>query len=395
VPASQLPKLTGVPLLQQLALLSRSQLTTFAADHAAVLTKLAAHPPAASAVQSWWAGVPSAKQSDLLAAAPGVVGNLEGVPYTVRDHANRSYLEQTERGIRAELRAGAGRAASDDLARRLHMLEQVRASLASGSSRDGRTLINLDPSGSGTAVIVIGDVNTADYVGYLIPGMYSSVDTQIVKFAESAQQIANDQQKMLDTLPPAAAPGSTTNAPTARKAAPTAAVVAWIGYRTPGLANVASLDLAEQAQAALTSSIHGLQAARGAHQPFISIMAHSYGSTAAMLALQNGDLSVDALAICGSPGSPAQSASQLSVKNDNVWVGAASWDPVPETGLFGSQPTAASYGAHRFGVDGATDPATGKALVAAEGHNGYFVPGTESLRNIELIGIDRADLVLP
>jgi hypothetical protein len=384
VPASRLPKLTGMPLLQQLALLSRSELTDFRAQHGAVLARLAAHPPAATAVDAWWAGVPAAKQADLVAAAPGVVGNLEGVPYVVRDRANRSYLAQAEHGIRAQLRAGAGRAASDELARRLHMLAQVRSSLASGSSPNHRELIGLDPSGAGTAVIVIGDVNTADYVGYLIPGMFSSVDTQVVKFAQSADQIARDQQKMLDRLQPA----------TATTRTPTAAVVAWIGYHTPSLANIASLDLAEQAQSALVSSIQGLRAERGADQPFISVMAHSYGSTAAMLALQDGDIEIDALAICGSPGSPAQSVSQLSVRNGNVWVGAAAWDPVPETGLFGSQPTSAGYGAHRFGVDGARDPLTGHKLAGAVSHNDYFVPGTESLRNIELIGIDRGDLVL-
>ncbi len=384
VPAAQLATMRGLPLLQQLGLLSRAQLTDFAAKHADVLATLSARPPAATAVESWWAGIPTPKQKDLLVAAPGVIGNLEGVPYVVRDKANRSYLTQAEDGIREQLRAGRGRAASDDLTRRLHMLEQVRASLATHSAQGGRELIGLDPSGSGTAVITIGDVNTADYVGYLIPGMFSSVDTQIVKFAASAQQIADDQQAMLNRLEPA----------TAERPTPTVAVVAWIGYHTPSLANVASLDLAEQAQKALTASVDALRASRAGHEPFISVMAHSYGSTAALMALQSGGLSVDALAICGSPGSPAQSVSQLSVTDGNVWVGAASWDPVPETGLFGSRPTAAGYGAHHFGVDGATDPLTGKKLTAAVSHNDYFVPGTESLRNIELIGIDRGDLVL-
>jgi hypothetical protein len=355
-----------------------------AAKHADVLATLASRPPAAASVGAWWAGIPNAKQKDLIAVAPGVVGNLEGVPYTVRDRANRTSLGRAEAQIRHQLTAVPGRAAGDELTRRLHMLQQVRSSLAAASSDGARELISLDPSGDGTAVITIGDVTTADYVGYLIPGMFSSVDTQVVKFAESAQQIADDQNAMLRELHPASS-----TAPV-----PTAAVVAWIGYHTPNISNVGSLDLAEHAQKSLTASVAGLRASRAGHEPFISLMAHSYGSTAAMLALQSGGLTVDALAICGSPGSPAQSASQLSVTNGNVWVGAASWDPVPETGAFGSRPSAAGYGAHRFGVDGAIDPLTGKRLAAATTHIDYFVPGTESLRNIELIGIDRGDLVL-
>ena len=188
---------------------------------------------------------------------------------------------------------------------------------------------------------------------------------------------------------------------------PTVATFAWIGYQTPNIVNVASMDLARDGEASLTASLEGLRAERAARtvtgadgtvtpgpQPFVAVLAHSYGSTAAMLSLQDDAVSVDALAIVGSPGSPARSVNQLKVANGNVWVGAADTDPVPQTGLFGSQPLSASYGAHRFGVNGASDPVTGSALRGAVGHNDYFVTGTESLRNMVLIGINRGDLVL-
>ena len=58
------------------------------------------------------------------------------------------------------------------------------------------------------------------------------------------------------------------------------------------------------------------------------------------------------------------------------------------------RPLSPSYGAHRFGVDGATDPLSQASLRGAIGHNDYFVSGTESLRNMLLIGINRGDLVL-
>jgi hypothetical protein len=227
--------------------------------------------------------------------------------------------------------------------------------------------------------------------------MFSDVDTQIVKFADSSDNIATQQQAWIKKLNPGVAASQL----------PTVATFAWIGYQTPNIVNVASMQLAREGQVSFTSSLEGLRAERAARttvaadgsvtagsQPFVAVLAHSYGSTAAMLSLQDDAVSVDALAIVGSPGSPARSVKELKVTNGNVWVGAASTDPVPQTGLFGSQPLSAAYGAHRFGVDGATDPLSQAALRGAVGHNDYFVSGTESLRNMVLIGINRGDLVL-
>ena len=132
---------------------------------------------------------------------------------------------------------------------------------------------------------------------------------------------------------------------------------------------MASLDLAREGRDALTESLRGLDAIRStalghaangaADKPYLSILAHSYGATAALLALQENDVTVDALAMVGSPGSPAESVGQLKVRDGNVWVADASWDPVSSTGVFGSQPLSPEYGAHHFGVDGAVDPMTG------------------------------------
>jgi hypothetical protein len=389
VDASKLPGLRGVELLDQLGLLSRSQLNGFVSKHSATVTTLISSPPSASAVAALWSSWPQATRSNLIATAPQLVGSLDGVDYAARDAANRSVLAQTESGIRRQLdRAQTGRAAKDVLTQRLHMLEQVRLALQTGQSGNSRSLVRLDASGQGRAVIVIGDASTADYVDYLIPGMFSDVATQIAVLANGSDAIATQQRSWLTTLNPGV-PASQV---------PTVATMAWIGYQTPNIVNVASMQLAREGQKALAQSITGLRAERaavpGGKQPYVAILAHSYGTTTAMLALQNDDISVDALAVVGSPGSPARTASQLNVANDNVWVGAGSTDPVPQTGLFGSQPTSASYGAHRFGVDGATDPLTGASMSSVVGHDGYFVDGTESLRNMVLIGIGRGDLVL-
>jgi hypothetical protein len=389
VSAAKLPSLRGVELLDQLSLLDRSQLNRFVSSHPETISALLSNPPAAAAVASEWASWPQATRELMVKQAPQLIGSLEGFPYAERNVANRSYLASSQQLIRQQLASSSiGRAAKEELATRLHMLEQVRAALKTSASGNARTLVSLDATGEGRAVIAIGDPSTADYVDYLIPGMFSDVDTQIQVLAGGADSIATAQQAWLKKLNP--------GVPTTQL--PTVATLAWIGYHTPNIVNVASMSLAREGQKSLTASIEGLRAERAARingaQPYVAILAHSYGTTAAMLSLQDDQVSVDALAIVGSPGSPARTAGELNVTNGNVWVGAGSTDPVPQTGLFGSQPTSAAYGAHHFGVDGATDPLTGKSMSAVVGHDGYFVGGTESLRNMVLIGIGRGDLVL-
>ena len=105
------------------------------------------------------------------------------------------------------------------------------------------------------------------------------------------------------------------------------------------------------------------------------------------MALTEYDFEVDALALVGSPGSAAQSVKQLHVKNGNVYVGKAQWDPVPNSAFFGSEPGSEDYGARTFGTDGGTDPITGATMLRSFFHIEYFSPGTESLRNLALIGI--------
>jgi hypothetical protein len=120
---------------------------------------------------------------------------------------------------------------------------------------------------------------------------------------------------------------------------------------------------------------------------------HSYGSTAAMMELAKGGMTVDALAIIGSPGSAVQSASALDVTHGNVFVGEAAWDPIVNTAFYGSDPGARSFGARTMDVAAATDPITHKPLAAAVGHLGYFDAGTTAMRNLALIGLDQGALV--
>jgi pimeloyl-ACP methyl ester carboxylesterase len=320
----------------------------------------------------------------LATAAPRLVGGLDGFPVDVRNAANRTWVSQSIAQLKAKLPKVAGRVVAESDQHQLHMLTMIEDALKPTKGGPSRSLLSADPDGEGKAVVVLGNLQTADYVTYMVPGMFYTVDGQLSAWTGDAADLYTQQQEWLKRL-------SAVDPADAHK---TVAVVAWMGYQTPDLTNIGSLDLAYQARDALASSVEALQLQRAGHEPYTTIVAHSYGSTAALMALTQYDFSVNALVLVGTPGSSAQSAKDLHVKNTNVWVGAAAWDPVPTSAFFGSDPSAPSYGAHTMGVGGGADVITGANLGQSIGHNEYFDPGTESIRNMALIGIDHQELVM-
>ncbi|WP_349897279.1 alpha/beta hydrolase [Parafrigoribacterium soli] len=377
-----LPRLTGVPLLDQLALLPRNDLARFIAEKPSALKQLVADPPSARDVSAWWASAPPAGRRSLVATAPTLVGNLSGVPFDVRNSANRDSLKQSIGEMKASMK-GLGRGEIVSARLQLQMLEKVRAALK--PSRDGqpKSLLTFDATQSGRAAIAVGDVSTADYVSYLVPGMFFSVDTALNTWTRVATELNDEQSKWVSVL--------AASDPTMK--GKTVATVAWIGYQTPGITGVTSLALADQGAELIGHAIDGVQAVRAGSEPFVTVIGHSYGSTAAMIELAKGGMHVDALALIGSPGSAAQSASELGVPNGNVFVGEAAWDPVVNSAFYGSDPGSGAFGANRMSVAGGVDPITHHALTASAGHLGYFEPGSESMRNLALIGLNRGSLV--
>jgi hypothetical protein len=383
VSVAELSSLRKTPLLRQLGQLPEATIATFVSANPNVVTELLAAPPAAVEVSGWWGSLDPAATAALARSAPQLVGNLEGIPTTVRNEANRLWLSQSI----STREASAGETGSRTLAaaaeRELHMLGEIDDALGSARSEPSRTLLTVDPVGQGRAAIVLGDLATADYVTYLVPGMFFTIDGQINDWTDDAERIYNEQVSWLDLI-------SETDPDESAK---TVAVVAWMGYETPNLTNIGSLELAEKGRDALASTIQGLFAERALDTPYVSVIAHSYGSTAALMALTDYTFSIDALALVGSPGSSAQSVDELHVRDGNVFVGEAAWDPVPNTAFFGSDPGSASYGAHQMNVGGGVDLITNEVLAASIGHNGYFGEGSESVRNLALIGIGQSELV--
>ena len=422
-PDLQVTTLSGIQLLEQLVYLTPAQIEEFVDARPDAIRELLAHPPVARDVTMWWGTLTPVVRSGLLAASPELVGNLDGVPFEVRDVANRVFLDQTMHDLRTVIDSDAGRTMIDHAEQQLNMLEAIADSLdtkgvdstltnnanpgAAPAAADAeRTLLSLDVSGQGRAAIVLGDLRTADYVTYLVPGMFFTIENQMGDWTNAAAELYSEQVAWLELLdraesggtPTALGAGQSSTAASlgiggSEAATPTVATIAWIGYHTPNLTNVGAIDNALEGRDSLASAIEGLQALRADNEPYVTVVAHSYGSTAALMALTEDSFEIDALAMVGSPGSDAQSVDDLHVRDGNVWVGEAAWDPVPNSSFFGSDPGAPEYGAKKLGVDGGTDVITDRPLTGSIGHNEYFGAGSQSMRNLALIGIDRGEFV--
>ena len=385
----------GFRLLQQLALLPTTSISTWVTSNPDAIADLLVSPPPAHDVTLWWTSLNFDAKSALRNATPQLIGNLDGVPYSVRDLANRVVLTSTMQSLERTIASEAGRTVVENAKQQLHMLQSISDALGGETAAGGdRTLMSLDVTGQGRAAIVVGDLRTADYVSYLVPGMFFTIENQMGDWVDAAARLHDEELSWLALLGPANGSADVTVS-SVPVAAPTVATVAWIGYHTPNLTNVGGIENAYEGRDSLASAIEGLQSLRAADEPYVSVIAHSYGSTAALMALSEYDFSVDALALVGSPGSPAKSVAELHVTDGNVFVGEAAWDPIPNSSYFGSDPGAKSYGAKPMGVSGETDPLTAVKLGASLGHNEYFAPGSESMRNFALIAIGQGGYVTP
>ncbi|TFC95802.1 MULTISPECIES: alpha/beta hydrolase [Cryobacterium] len=377
-------RMTGTNLLAGLSSLSVADLSAFVVQSPGQVDSLLAAPPAASEVAGLWNELGGAERSSLLAAAPKVVGNLEGVPFRERGRANARYLTQSLADVAQRLADTTDDAERTELSREFDVLTQVKAALRTPAGAPRRSLILLDPTDGGRAAIALGNPDSADFVSYLVPGMNYGVEPQMVNWTDTADAVYAEQTRVLQEQASAAGQGVT---------GATVSTIAWIGYEAPDVFNVGGTGLAEAGADFLEQSVLGIEADRASRKPFVSLVAHSYGSTVALTALARGTFGVDALVLVGSPGSQVQSVDSLSVAQRNVYVGSADWDPTVNSAFFGSDPGAKSYGANTLGVSGSYDRSTGDWLTGSVGHNAYFDLGSESLHNMALIGTGNADLV--
>lgn len=265
----------------------------------------------------------------------------------------RTTLDAAYAANRADAARASGMAAAHGDAHRA----AVDRALAASSRR----LLLFDGRGSGRATEVIGDLAHAERIAVLVPGSDTSLDTYD-RFREGALALHRELGRE--------APAGTRTA-----------VVAWLGYETPGTVSTTVLTTgrAEQAAPRLRKLVRDLRNVVG-RAPHITLVCHSYGSVVCGRAAAG--LDVNDIALVGSPGTGADSAPALHTPA-RVWAarGAGDWVanvPHVHADLFG---TTVGFGADPM------DPAFGARRFAAGsgGHSAYFTPGSPSLANLTRI----------
>ncbi|WP_330457628.1 alpha/beta hydrolase family protein [Streptomyces sp. NBC_00820] len=294
---------------------------------------------------------------------PLAVGNMNGAPVPLRYRANRIALEQArdvERERMHDSRLSA--AGQQDASRRMHRYEAFM--------RSGRHILAFDPEGSGRVAEVFGDLDRAERISVVVPG----VDTDLLTFQKTNREYTAPvgMAKALYAAERQAGPSTRT------------AVIAWADYTSPdGLGvDAATAMRAEDGAVRLNALLRALPG-----RAPVSMFCHSYGSVLCGVAAHGMPGRVSDIAVAASPGMRVAKAAHLrtsarlwAMRDASDWVQDVPYLEVGGLG-HGADPVAPAFGAR---VLSAHD---------AQGHSGYFQPGTDSLRNLADIGVGAFDAV--
>jgi len=293
--------------------------------------------------QKWWKTLNPSLQKSSMRWHTRVLGALDGVPYEVRNTANRMLLAVDEENVRFG-RVENANIVGTVLATRKALNMQGRK----------RTLLLYQPEESGDSRVAVGcgDLGTATRVTLLVPGFRGRPNRRI-------ETLVEDTDHVLD-----AADLWTRRAGDWQRGVRNAGV-AWIGYKTPGWRNLPSLSPAQRGAQQLTGFAAGV-AANG--QPTITVVGHSYGGVVASLAAkQSGH--INRIVLVGAPGAPLVA----DRKSADIFVVTAKDDRVAALRWFAARD------------DGASLPSVdlhGEGEELTHGHNTYFVENTPSVRHI-------------
>ncbi|MEU9651681.1 alpha/beta hydrolase [Streptomyces sp. NPDC048110] len=241
--------------------------------------------------------------------------------------------------------------------------DRHRAAADRAMAAPSRHLLAFDGRGAGLVTEVLGDLAHAGRVAVLVPGSDTSIDTY-GRFRAAA--LALHRQLVAD------APAGTRTA-----------VVAWLGYETPGTVSttVATTGRADRAAPGLRDLVDDLRRVAGPDTR-VALLCHSYGSVVCARAADG--LAVSDIALVGSPGTGADTVAGLRA-DARIWAGRGSDDwveHVPHVSAdlfgttvgFGTDPVSPDFGARVF------DAGDG-------GHSDYFDTGSLSLTNLTRIAL--------
>ncbi|MFF2815634.1 alpha/beta hydrolase [Kitasatospora cineracea] len=303
----------------------------------------------------WWKSLTPEQQQSCIALHPEEIGRLDGLPSTVRDQANRLVLEQQLDALKAGDARGSGMTA-DEYHQRESSLRALKEKL---DQRDGTDeqhqllLLRLDPTGDGKAVVSTGNPDTADHTAVLVPGTGTTVKEmpgQIDRI-DRLQDAARRELKGTER---------------------TVAVVSWLGYDAPEVnGSVMTTGRAEDGAEDMRRFTGGLRVSAGDHRSHLTVIGHSYGTTAVGAAAAGGQgLQADDIVAIASPGMTTDHAADLHTDPNHFWAGTAADDNIRRvTDLtLGTDPARGGFGGNTISID-------------TSGHSGYWDPDSRSLAN--------------
>jgi hypothetical protein len=332
-------------------------------------------------VARWWESLTEAEREAVVAAYPERIGQGDGLPAAARDQANRVMLDDDLARLAAKDEDGT----ISPLERRvLDNAEQARDALANADAytdpldpdvHPGGQLWLYDPAaydGDGRVAVAIGDLDTADDVAVMTPGINTDM-SDTTSYTDRMMNLYESTRYNGD--------GSSV------------ATMFWLGYDAPhGPTDLATLTegRAEEGGRNLADAIDGLRASRPDDPAHLTAIGHSYGSTTTAYGTHGDACDVDEVVLIGSPGAgPADHADDLGPGQGHVYVGRDSRDFVAVLGDegwvgkggigLGTDPSSEDFDATRFeaeDIDRSWHRNTGDA------HSSYLDNDTESLYNI-------------
>ncbi|MGW7108953.1 alpha/beta hydrolase [Streptomyces xanthophaeus] len=259
---------------------------------------------------SWWKGLSDDQRAELLAVYPDVIGNLDGIPATVRHDANQDNLQM----LIGKLSGQDDEKSQTQLAGMRSLHDQMWNPKLGDPPM---YLLGIGDQGGGRAIVAFGNPDTSRNVSAYVPGLGTALDSHFAR---------NDVQRARDT------------AKGAQKYDASSAAIVWLGYDAPQLPadkpldnlDVMSEDHARAGAPAYNQFMAGISATNENADPHVTALGHSYGSlTVGQAAQLNGGIpGADDIILVGSPGTGAQHADQLNVGKEHVYVGASDHDPV-------------------------------------------------------------------
>jgi hypothetical protein len=327
-----------------------AQATGFApaadATVAAAATAIPGRGAAPAEVKKWWDGLSLVQRESLLFTHSDQLGQLDGVPSVARDRANRSRMADQKGRLQAGKERldllGAARTAEqsaqlDSINKSLGGIEAIEQRLYHATpGQQPAFLLGFDSSGTGRAIVAMGNPDTAMNVATYVPGTTASLGG------------VNTDLQRSDSMVQAA-----------RKAgSPSTAAIAWVGYAAPQqvFPDAAEDRWADGAKRDLDRFQDGLRASHQGVQSHNTVIGHSYGTTVVGHAARDGDLNADDVVFVASPGVGVTHADQLhlhGVPSDqvgqHVHSTVAQRDPIQlAAGINGPSPTGLAFGGTTF-----------------------------------------------